>query len=109
MVLVLVLESKDLLRCCRQFFLQLASEFCCGTSCKLHEPTPSVTSPEICMSRNFSVAATAEVGFSSCNGDCNKNIARQVHLRELNTKQRFVELVFQRRNEIARQVAREIV
>ena len=105
MVLVLVLESKDLLRRCysRHFFLQLASEFCCDTNCKLHEPIPSVTSSEIFgMSRNFLVAATAEVGFTSCNGDCNKNIARQVHLRELYTKQRFVELVLQRRNEIAR-------
>ena len=45
------------------------------------------------MSRNFFVAEPlrkVEVGFTSCNGDCNKNIARHVHFRVCHTAQRFV-------------------
>ena len=63
------------------------------------------------MSRNFLFLQSLRevgVGSTSCNGDCNKNVARDVHCRACYTRQRFWELVSQRRNEIARQVARKI-
>ena len=51
---------------------------------KLHESLPSVTCPETNVSRNFfccrnRCAREVEVGSTSCNGDCNKNVARHVH------------------------------
>ena len=56
------------------------------------------------MSRNFLVAATAVKSRSRFYfGDCNKNVARQVHFMARNTAQCFVQLVMERLNEIARQ------
>ena len=49
-----------------------------------------------------------EVGSTLCNGDCNQSIARNVHFRACYTMQRFVQLVLQWLNKIARQVARQI-
>ena len=64
------------------------------------------------MSRNFFLLPQPlpeeEVSSSSCNGDCNKNVARHVNFRVCYTAQRSVKLVSQRLNEIARQVARKI-
>ena len=79
---------------------------------KLQEPLTSVTCPEMKHVSHFfflpQQLRKIEVGCTSCNSDCNKNIARQVHYRACYTKQRFVQLGLQRRTEIVKKVTGQI-
>ena len=72
---------------------------------KLHESLLSVTCLAIFLLPQ--PLPEVEVGSTSCNADCNKNVARHVNFRGCYTTQRSVQLVSQRLNEIARQVARK--
>ena len=63
------------------------------------------------MSRSFLLLQPlreVEVGSTSCNDDCNTNVARHVHFRACYIGQWFVQLVLQWRNKFARQVATKI-
>ena len=62
-----------------------------------HESLPSIACPEMSMSRNnllLRQLPKVELGSVSCNGDCIKNIARQVHFRTCYTTLRLVQLVW---------------
>ena len=48
---------------------------------KLHKSLPNISWPEMNVSRNFVVAAIVVRSRSSCNGNCNKNVLRQVLFR----------------------------
>ena len=75
----------------------------------MHQSLLNVTCPEMNMSRYFfffflpQSLREVEVSSTSCNGEFNKNVARTLHY----IRQRFVQLVSQRRKGSARQVGRK--
>ena len=84
----------------RQFFLQLVSRIFVATQIAQIVPWKQRRLAIFLLPRSL---REVEVGSTLCNSNCNKNVARHVHLRACYTRQRSLQRVSQRRGKIARQ------